>query len=108
MAATAVHLADRVFPDIPVRQWNAPARAWRARRDLRVLPRDLVVSGPGPAAVEALLKRESDPHEPRQVEILRTEREIFERCLATLPGLGLHAELACHLEFRAVGAVKLA
>lgn len=62
------------------------------RRSLEVLPSDfkylrlhLLLSGPTPDAAEALLARESDPNERRQLGILRTERSIFERCLAEMP-----------------------
>jgi MoxR-like ATPase len=66
--------------------WNRPSRP------LEVLPEDLaglrfhlLLSGPSPEAITKLLERESDPRERRQLGILRTEREIFERCLAKLP-----------------------
>ncbi len=62
------------------------------KRPLEVLPSDfkylrlhLLLSGPTPDAAEALLARESDPNERRQLGILRTERSIFERCLAEMP-----------------------
>src|SRR5260370_305268 len=32
-----------------------------------------------------LVPRETDPRERRQLSIIRTEREIFERCVAKLP-----------------------
>jgi MoxR-like ATPase len=64
----------------------------RPTRPLEVLPEDLaglrfhlLLSGPSPEAIQKLLERESDPRERRQLGILRTEREIFERCLAKLP-----------------------
>ena len=66
--------------------WNRPYRP------LEVLPEDLaglrfhlLLSGPSPEAITKLLERESEPRERRQLGILRTEREIFERCLAKLP-----------------------
>jgi MoxR-like ATPase len=62
------------------------------KRPLEVLPSDfrylrlhLLLSGPTPDAAEKLLARESDPNERRQLGILRTERSIFERCLAEMP-----------------------
>jgi len=62
------------------------------KRPLEVLPSDfhwlrlhLLLSGPTPADTEALLSRESDPNERRQLGIVRTERSIFESCLAHLP-----------------------
>ncbi|HHH28242.1 MAG TPA: hypothetical protein ENK57_07845 [Polyangiaceae bacterium] len=64
----------------------------RPERPMQVLGEDfdwlrlhLILSGPSPDHVEALLARETDPHERRQLDILRTEREIFDRCLAGLP-----------------------
>ena len=53
--------------------------------DLDGLRLHLMLSGPGPDQVASLLTRETDPHERRQLEILQTEREIFDRCLAGLP-----------------------
>ncbi|UQA62032.1 AAA family ATPase [Polyangium aurulentum] len=62
------------------------------KRPLEVLPSDfralrlhLLLSGPTPDAAEKLLARESDPNERRQLTILRTERSIFERCIAEMP-----------------------
>jgi MoxR-like ATPase len=66
----------------------------RPEREAQVLPEDLgwlrlhlLLTGPSPDEVESLLKGETDPLERRQLEILRTEREIFDRCLANLPKL---------------------
>jgi len=63
-------------------------------RELQVLPKDLpwlrlhlLLAGPTPDEVEQLLSRETSPNERRQLETLRTEREIFDRCLARLPEL---------------------
>jgi MoxR-like ATPase len=52
--------------------------------DLAMLRLFLVLAGPGPEAVATLLARETDPRERRQLEIVRLEREIFERCFAKL------------------------
>lgn len=61
-------------------------------RDLEVDHKDLgwlrlsrVLSGPQKAQIGKLLDRESDPRERRQLSILRTEREIFDRALARVP-----------------------
>lgn len=61
-------------------------------RPLRVLPEDLgmlrlglTLSGPSTEQVVRLLERETDPRERRQLTIVRTEREVFDRCLAGLP-----------------------
>lgn len=63
-------------------------------RPLEVLPSDLkwlrlhlLLSGPTPDDTEALLARESDPTERRQLGIVRTERAIFETCLAQMPAI---------------------
>jgi MoxR-like ATPase len=53
--------------------------------DLAALRLHLLLGGPLPDEVEALIAREADPNERRQLEIIRTEREIFDRCLAKLP-----------------------
>lgn len=53
--------------------------------DLASLRLHLLLSGPPPDAIAKLLEREADPRERRQLGILRTEREIFERCFAKLP-----------------------
>ncbi|MDC3952642.1 AAA family ATPase [Polyangium jinanense] len=62
------------------------------KRALEVLPSDfkwlrlhLLLSGPTPDQTEALITRESDPNERRQLGIVRTERSIFESCLAQMP-----------------------
>ncbi|MCA9619954.1 MAG: AAA family ATPase, partial [Myxococcales bacterium] len=64
----------------------------RPDRSLQVLPHDLewlrlhlLLSGPARDDLGVLLDRERDPQERRQLEILRTEREIFDRCLSSLP-----------------------
>lgn len=54
-------------------------------RDLAMLRLSLLLSGPDHAKIGKLLERESDPRERRQLSILRTEREIFERALARIP-----------------------
>jgi hypothetical protein len=73
LRAAAVH--RRIFGE--------PGRSTDARHDdLALLRLHLVLGGPSPTDVAALLERESDPVERRQLEILRTEREIFEGCLA--------------------------
>lgn len=56
--------------------------AWEALPWLRL---SLLLSGPAASTVESLIARESDPRERRQLSILRTERELFDRALARLP-----------------------
>ncbi len=62
------------------------------KRPLEVLPGDfkwlrfhLLLSGPSPSDIEALLGRETDPSERRQLEIVRTERSIFDTCFYQMP-----------------------
>src|SRR5262245_4699519 len=53
--------------------------------DFRYLAASLVLSGPNPNDLQRLQAAESDPRETHQLSIMRTEREIFERCLHKLP-----------------------
>ncbi len=62
------------------------------KRPLEVLPGDfkwlrfhLLLCGPSPSDVESLLGRETDPNERRQLEIVRSERSIFDTCLHQMP-----------------------
>lgn len=61
----------------------------RPDRPREVLPEDLpalrhylVLNGPTPTEVDTLLAREVDPSERRQLGILKTERQIVDRCIA--------------------------
>lgn len=61
-------------------------------RPLEVMPQDLsmlrlhlLLTGPSADGVAKLLERETEARERRQLGILRTEREIFDRCWAKLP-----------------------
>jgi hypothetical protein len=54
-------------------------------KDFGMLRLSLLLSGPDRGAIVKLLEKESDPRERRQLSILRTEREIFERALARVP-----------------------
>lgn len=66
--------------------WNDAKRDLSARpEDLERLRLSLLLSGPQRDEVDALLERETDPRERRQLEILRTERELFARALDRLP-----------------------
>jgi hypothetical protein len=74
----AAVIADRIFHN--------------TKRSLDVLPGDfkwlrfhLLLSGPSPSDVEALLGRETDPNERRQLAIVRTERSIFDTCFHQMP-----------------------
>ncbi len=53
--------------------------------DLAGLRLSLLLSGPPRESLTALIDKESDPRERRQLSILRTEREMFERALARVP-----------------------
>lgn len=53
--------------------------------DLAMLRLSLLLSGPDKEGTVKLLEKESDPRERRQLSILRTEREIFDRALGRLP-----------------------
>jgi MoxR-like ATPase len=57
------------------------------RDDLRMLRLHLLLSGPSVEQAAALLGRERDPREKRQLAILRGEREAFERAFAKLPAI---------------------
>jgi len=54
-------------------------------KDFAMLRLSLLLSGPDRAGLSKLLEKESDPRERRQLSILRTEREIFDRALARVP-----------------------
>jgi MoxR-like ATPase len=53
--------------------------------DLALLRLSLLLSGPDREGAARLLEKEADPRERRQLGILRTERDIFERVLARVP-----------------------
>jgi MoxR-like ATPase len=78
----AIAVYDRIF--------ERPERAQQVLPDdLPWLRLHLILTGPAPGEVDTLLARETDPHERRQLEIVRTEREIFDRCVAGLPNIEL-------------------
>lgn len=78
----AIAVYDRLFAE--------PERPLEVRRgDFAALRLHLVLAGPSPEEVELLLGRESDPQERRQLEILRTERELFDRCAEKVPMIPL-------------------
>jgi MoxR-like ATPase len=52
--------------------------------DLKALRLSILLAGPVPESLAALVARETDPRERRQLSIIRTEREVFERCLSKL------------------------
>jgi MoxR-like ATPase len=66
-------------------------------RPLEVMPEDfeylrlaLLQSGPPPALLERLVN-EQDAREARQLKIIKTERDVFQRCLAQLDRKPFHA-----------------
>jgi MoxR-like ATPase len=61
-------------------------------RELEAVPRDLLflrlslmLGGPRHDELPRLIAKETDPRERRQLSILRTEREIFDRAISRLP-----------------------
>lgn len=74
----SIAVYDHIFAD--------PSRPLQARHgDLAMLRLTLLLAGPPKSSVDHLVLHETDPRERRQLSILRTEREIFEHCLAQLP-----------------------
>ena len=71
------------FHDWAFEHRDRPLEASHA--DLAGLRLGLTLCGPGLADIDKLLLDEPDPRERRQLAIVRTERAIFERCLAELP-----------------------
>jgi hypothetical protein len=66
--------------------FDRPDRPWRAEpADLARLRLGFTLCGPGAAETEKLIEVENDPRERRQLGIIRTEQEIFARCLDGLP-----------------------
>jgi hypothetical protein len=53
--------------------------------DFERLRLSMLLSGPTPEQVASLLGRETDLRERRQLSIMRTEREIFDRALSRVP-----------------------
>jgi MoxR-like ATPase len=76
LRAAVIH--DMIFRD-PERELEAQVR------DLAALRFHVLLSGPSPRDIERLLASEVDPVERRQLTIMRTEREIFDACIAKLP-----------------------
>ncbi|MBI2393406.1 MAG: AAA family ATPase [Deltaproteobacteria bacterium] len=74
----AIVVFDRIF--------TSPERPLEVRPDdFRWLRLHLLLSGPSREAIDKLLARETDPRERRQLAIVRTERDAFDRCLAKVP-----------------------
>jgi MoxR-like ATPase len=63
-----------------------PGRALEVEQgDLKALRLSILLGGPLADSLGALLSREADPRERRQLSIIRTERELFDRCISRLP-----------------------
>ncbi|MFO0650899.1 MAG: AAA family ATPase [Polyangiales bacterium] len=83
---TAVRLGKVLRAACVLDKIKNPTRPLEVRfEDFEMLRLSLLLSGPKPEHVAALLARETDPRERRQLSIMRTEREIFDRALANLP-----------------------
>lgn len=68
------------------RLMHAPERALVVRPDdFALLRLHLTLAGPNAVDAAKLAARESDPRERRQLAIVRTERDAFDRCLKRLP-----------------------
>lgn len=76
----AIAVYDKVF--------HHPERLLEVKfTDLEMLHLHLLLGGLPPEKIAQRLTRETDPRERRQLEIARTEREIFDRCLRKLPAV---------------------
>jgi MoxR-like ATPase len=78
----------RMLRSICVYDWafNDRERMLAARQgDFALLRLGLLLSGPSLRSLGELLRSETDPRERRQLAIMQTEREIFDRCFARLP-----------------------
>ncbi len=54
-------------------------------RDFQKLRLTLLLSGPAAAHLPTLIERETDPRERRQLSIVQTERQVFDRVVAEMP-----------------------
>ncbi|MEZ4329147.1 MAG: AAA family ATPase, partial [Polyangiales bacterium] len=64
---------------------HRPERALRVELDdLGLLRLSLLLAGPRTADIEALIERESDPRERRQLKVMAREHELFAQCLRKL------------------------
>jgi MoxR-like ATPase len=78
----SICIFDKIF-----HQPNRPLEV--LQKDFEPLYLHLILCGQPKAQLIKLLAQENDSRERRQLEILRTEREIFERCLARLPQINI-------------------
>ena len=89
---------------------NGQTRPLRVQRaDFLALRFSLVLCGPRHQDIDALIAAEVDPRERRQLEIVRTERAIFERCLKKLkeePAVAVPVE-PDHADLLAVSSSKV-
>jgi MoxR-like ATPase len=91
------------------RAFYHPARPLVASfADLAWLRLGMVLGGCSSEAAARLLETETDPRERRQLALLRTEREIFDRCLARLQQPTSLASLALPNPLEAAPAASVA
>ena len=86
---TAVRLG-RLLRAICVLDWatDHPERSLEVDvPDLESLRLAVLLAGPNPKDLDALAKRETNPRERRQLEIMMLERDMFQRCFAALKPL---------------------
>ncbi len=83
---SAVRLGRTLRAAVVYTQAMGAERSLEARaNDFEFLRFALLLCGPTPEQVGPLLRHETDPRERRQLNIVRTEREVFDRCLQRLP-----------------------
>lgn len=83
---TAVRLGKLLRAACVLDRISKPTRPLEVTfEDFETLRLSMLLSGPPPEHIVSLLSRETDPRERRQLSIMRTEREIFDRALARVP-----------------------
>lgn len=76
--------------------------------DLRALSTSLILAGPRPESLAAIFAKETDARERRQLAIVRTEREVFQRAVNKVLPLTVPKRKASKDAARAVAAVAAA
>ncbi|CAN5277001.1 hypothetical protein BH09MYX1_BH09MYX1_02780 [soil metagenome] len=72
--------------------------------DLRALSTSLILGGPQPQALAAIFAKETDARERRQLAIVRTEREVFQRAIGKVLPLTVAKKKASKEAARTVAA----
>jgi MoxR-like ATPase len=90
----AVAVLDKIF-DHPERELQV------GHDDIGWLRYSLLLNGVSREAIAACIDRETDPRERRQLDIMATEAEVFDRCFAKLPRVTVPASPR-RLELRAL------